>query len=126
QAFGEIELRRPSRIVGRKILQFGAEFRIVLGLVPVALQVKDQRHQRFGDETPAEYPEHALLVGSGAEGIRQYRLVHRNPVGWRARVSRAGLCLSSREKQNRFAASSARSIYGCEEGADQPNVLYPR
>ena len=81
QAFGEIELRRPAGIVGRQILQLGLEVRIVLGLVPVPFEVEDQRHQRFGDETAAENAEHALLVGSGAEGIGFGRLVHRR--SWR-------------------------------------------
>src|SRR5205085_4181110 len=63
--------------MGRQVGQFGLEVRIVLDLVPVPLEVEDQRHQRLGDKAAAENAEHGLLVGSGAEGIGCGRLVHR-------------------------------------------------
>src|SRR5690606_14532312 len=80
QTLGEIELRRTAGIEGRELLELRPELRVGLGLVPVPFQIEDQRHQRLGDEAAAEKPEHALLVGSGAEGIWQNRLVHEGPV----------------------------------------------
>src|SRR5690606_31503616 len=48
----------------------------VLRLAPVPLEIEDQRHKRFGDETAAENAEHALLVGAGAKRIGLNGLVH--------------------------------------------------
>src|SRR5262245_60262465 len=77
QALGEIEFGGSAGIKRRKTLQFLFECWIVPGLVPMSLEFKDQRHQRFGDETPAKNAEHALFVRASAEGIWLGRLVHR-------------------------------------------------
>ncbi|MHC2523324.1 hypothetical protein ACVIEM_000409 [Rhizobium leguminosarum] len=76
QPLGEIERARAADIMRAEMLQFGLECRIVLCPVPLVLQIKDQRHQCFGDETTAINAETAIFIGAGTEGIRFRRLVH--------------------------------------------------
>ena len=76
QPLGEIHRRRPSGVMGVEMLELGAEGRIGLRPGPFLFQLEDQRHQRFGNETAAENAEHALFIGTGAEGIRMGCLVH--------------------------------------------------
>ena len=82
QPLGEIERARPAGVVLAEMVELGLERRIALGLVPAALEVEDQRHQRLGHEAAAEHAEHALLVRSGPEGIRFDRLVHAVLLAW--------------------------------------------
>ncbi|MEY9194927.1 hypothetical protein ABIA16_000043 [Sinorhizobium fredii] len=70
QALGEIERARPADIVSTEPIELGLEGRVVLGLVPLVLEVEDQRHQSLGDETAAENTEPAVLVRSSPEGVR--------------------------------------------------------
>jgi hypothetical protein len=48
-------------------VDFALKRRIGLRGIVRAFEIEDQRHQCFGDEAAAEYAEHALFVGSGAE-----------------------------------------------------------
>ena len=76
QPFGEIKWAGPARIVRVEVFEFGLERGACLCRLPGFLQVQDQRHQRFGYETTAEYSKTAFLVGTRAEGIWLCRLVH--------------------------------------------------
>src|SRR5262249_28045278 len=69
QPLGEIERRRPAHIGGEMAVHLPLEFRIRLGGRVGLLQIEDQRHQRLGDEAPAEDAEMPALVGAGAERI---------------------------------------------------------
>ena len=111
QAFGEIELGRPPGIEGRQRRELRLERRIVLGVVPVLLEVEDQRHQRLGNETAAENAEHALLIRAGTEGIWHRRLVHCRSPGF---VSASG------------CAVLARCPHGRKKFCDQPDILDAR
>ncbi len=62
--------------MGVEVLQFGLEGRIGLGLIPLFLEVEDQRHQGFGNEAAAENTEAAVFIRPGLEGIQFWRLVH--------------------------------------------------
>jgi hypothetical protein len=64
-----IERARPADIMRAEALELSLEFRIGLGLFPLVLQLQDQRHQCFGDESSAENAEASVLVGTGAQGI---------------------------------------------------------
>ena len=76
QALGEIKRARAADIMGAEMLQFRLEFRIGLGLIPLRLQVEDQRHQGFGNETAAENAEAPILIRPGLERIQVWCLVH--------------------------------------------------
>src|SRR5262249_46132244 len=69
QPLGEIERRRPAHIGGEMAVHLPLEFRIRLGGRVGLLQIEDQRHQRLGDEAPAEDAEMPAFVGAGAERI---------------------------------------------------------
>src|SRR5690606_27479789 len=71
----EVERARPADVMHAEMGQFLLEFRIRLRLVPLPLQVENEGHQRFRNKAATENAETAILVGSGAVGIR-YRLVH--------------------------------------------------
>ena len=72
-----------------------------LGRLVGLLQLEDQRHQRFGDETPTEQAEATALVGAGAEGIGLGD-------GQGESSSRRSACLSrARAPFNRAAPSTA-------------------
>ena len=68
--------------MGQQIVEFGMEGRVFFRRLVMALQIEDQRHQRFGDEAAAENAEMPALVRAGAEGIGifqfQYRLAPRS------------------------------------------------
>ena len=66
QPLREVERARPAAVVGVEVVDLRLERRVAPGLVVGPLQVQDQRHQRLGDEAPAEQPEEALLVGAAA------------------------------------------------------------
>ncbi len=76
EAFSEIERARAADIMGAEIGQFFLKGRIVLRLVPLFLQIEDQRHQRFGNEASAENAETSVLIRAGAEGIGFGCIVH--------------------------------------------------
>src|SRR5829696_9129461 len=69
QALGEIERTRPADVMGEVGGHLGLEGRVVLRLVIGLLQLEDERHQRLGDEAPAEDAEMPALVRAGAEGV---------------------------------------------------------
>src|SRR3546814_1243615 len=52
-----------------QIVELGLERRIGLRGAIVALEVEDQRHQRFGDIAAAELAEMAARVGAGAKAV---------------------------------------------------------
>ena len=67
QPLGEIERAGAADIVLRDSRRARLERGIGLCRVVGPLQLEDQRHQRFGDEAPAEEAEMAGLVGAGAD-----------------------------------------------------------
>ncbi len=69
QAPGEIERARPADIMLEVIVELLLEFRIGLAGVIGLFDLQDQRHQGFGDETPAEEAKAPLLVRPTAETI---------------------------------------------------------
>ncbi len=69
QPLGEIERRRAADIVGGEVLDLSLELRVDLRGAIGFLEIEDQRHQRFGDETAAIEPKATLLVGAVAKGI---------------------------------------------------------
>ncbi len=75
-ALGIIKRARAADIMRVQARQFGMKCRIVTRLVIGALEIEDQRHQGFRDETAAELAEMAVLVGAGAEGIGIVDLDH--------------------------------------------------
>src|SRR5262249_17084318 len=70
EPLGEIERRRPSDVVGQIPVHLFLEGRIVLRGGVGLLQLKDQRHQRLGDETAAIDAEMAALVRPGSKCVR--------------------------------------------------------
>src|SRR5690606_15532203 len=72
----KIKRAGTADIMGAEMLEFGLELRIGLGPVPLVLQVEDQRHQRFGHESAAEYAETAVFVRARFKRIQFGRLVH--------------------------------------------------
>jgi hypothetical protein len=82
QALGEIQGRGAAF---PQIVHLVPERGVGLGLLVFGFEVEDQRHQRLGDETPAEIAEAALLIGAGAIAVRR-GVVHRvdSPafIGW--------------------------------------------
>ena len=69
QPLGEIERRRAADIMREIAVHLALEGGVGLGLGIGLLQLEDQRHQRLGDEPPAEEAEMTALVRPGAEGI---------------------------------------------------------
>ena len=69
QPLGEVERRGAADVVRPEVVHLGPEAGVGLRLLVLRLEVEDQRHQRLGDETPAEVAEAAALVGAGAEGV---------------------------------------------------------
>lgn len=68
QALGEVQRARPADVVALEVGQFLLERRVVLGLLVLAGEVEDQRHQGLGDVLAAEAAEQALGVGAVAIG----------------------------------------------------------
>lgn len=66
---GVIEWAGSSDIVIEEIVHLGLEGRIGFGRSVMFLKIENERHQRLGDKTPAEFAEMALLIGAGAIGI---------------------------------------------------------
>ncbi len=66
-ALGEIERAWPADVMREVIIHVALERRIDLRGRIGLLELEDQRHQRFGHETPAEQSEMSALVGTGAE-----------------------------------------------------------
>jgi hypothetical protein len=62
QARGEIERAGAADIMFQQVVKFGLERRIDLGRLVLFFQVENQRHQRFGDVSPAKLAEMAPLV----------------------------------------------------------------
>jgi hypothetical protein len=75
-----IERTGPPDIMLEKIVEFGLKGRVGAGCVIGLLDLKNQRHQRFGDIATAKQAEMAVLVGQRAEAV--------GPVAGR----RAGVC----------------------------------
>ena len=67
QPLGEIERARPAGIVRVEVFELRLEAGIGARRLPGFLQLEDQRHQRFGNESTAENAETALFVGAGTE-----------------------------------------------------------
>src|SRR4029078_6469984 len=59
---GKIERPRPADIGREMVVHLGLKARIGLRLGVGLLEVEDQRHQGFGDETPAIEAEMAAVV----------------------------------------------------------------
>ncbi len=74
-ALGEIERRGAPDIVLVEARELLVKRRIGLRLLVRRFKIEHERHQRFGDETPAENAEAAVFIRAGAEGIGN-RLVH--------------------------------------------------
>ena len=70
QPLGVIERARPADIVRIEVLKLGVEGRIVLRRFVGRLELKDQRHQRFGDEASAIKAEMTPLIGTGAIAVQ--------------------------------------------------------
>src|SRR5690606_25274965 len=79
EVFGMVELGGTTSVMGGKRLQFRLKLRVCFRLVPMLFQIKDQGHERFSYEAPAEDAEHALLIRTGPEGIWFNRLGHAAP-----------------------------------------------
>ena len=69
QAFGEPERGGPADIVLQVVLEVGVEGGVGFGGVVGALDLQDQRHQRFRDEAAAVFSEAAAVVGAGAQAV---------------------------------------------------------
>ena len=67
QPLGVIERRRTADIVLQMAVHLAAERRIGLRLRISLFEIEDQRHQRLGDEAPAEHAEMPALVRAGTE-----------------------------------------------------------
>src|SRR5688572_4426626 len=77
QPLGVIKRAWTPGIVGVEVCELSRECRVRLGLFIGPLQMKNERHQRFGNESTAENAEMAALVRSGPIGIQSLRDVHR-------------------------------------------------
>jgi hypothetical protein len=75
-----------------QIVEFGLKSGIAFGALIFRFQIKDQRHQRFGDIPPAELAEMAALVRLIAKGVGRGG-VHSGTSACHARAS-----LSSRQR----------------------------
>ena len=69
QPLGIIERGGAADIMFQQIVELRLERRVGLGGAIFALQIKHQRHQRFGDIAPAILAEMAAFVRLVAEGI---------------------------------------------------------
>ena len=120
QALGEIERARAADIMGAEMLQFRLEFRIGLGLVPLVLQVEDQRHQGFGNETAAENAEATVLVGAGLEtnsGLASRSLA--SPCQCRFRpISASARATASKNSSMRLQILDARRAFDAGRSID--------
>ena len=76
QPLGEVERRGAADVVLPEVVHLGPEGRVGLGFLVLGLERQDQRHQRLGDEAPAEVPEASAFVWAGTKRIRLL-LVHR-------------------------------------------------
>ena len=70
QPLGEVERARPAGIMLQVVVELALEGGIAPRRVIGALDLEDQRHQRLGDEAPAEPAEMAAVVGAGAVGVQ--------------------------------------------------------
>ena len=104
EPLGEIERRWAADIVGEVALHLPLEFGIDLGRGVGLLELEDQRHQRLGDEAPAEQCRN---------GRARPARCGRN---WVAR----GSCLSCHS----FAAAGRRGARRADEGADPLGVFF--
>ena len=75
---GIVERGGAADIMFEQIVELLLERRILFRGAVFALQVEDQRHQRFGDVTPAIHAEMPAFVRAGAEAVRCERFVQRN------------------------------------------------
>ena len=80
QPLGEIHRRRPSDIVLQQPVELFPELRVFLGARIFLLEVEHQRHQRLGDETPAELAETSVGVGPLVPGVGAGLYVHGAPI----------------------------------------------
>src|SRR4030095_4895777 len=71
-----IERRRAADIVLQMRVHLALERRIGLGVGIGLLELKDQRHQRLGDEPGAIDAEVPALIGPGAERVGLLRRRH--------------------------------------------------
>jgi hypothetical protein len=67
QPLGKIKRRRTADIMRQIAVHFALERWVFLRLVIGALQIENERHQRFGDETAAINSKMSALVRAGAK-----------------------------------------------------------
>src|SRR3546814_9678540 len=88
QAGREVERARAADIMFEQIVKLGLEGGVPLCGSIFALQIEDERHERFGDEAATEFPEMTPVVRLYAQAIRNISCM----VGglWRPRHVDAG------------------------------------
>ena len=69
QPFGEPQRAGTADVMLQVVLQVGVEGRVGLGRVVGALDLQDQRHQRFRDEPAAEFAEAAAFVRATSKTV---------------------------------------------------------
>ena len=71
QALGEIERALATDVILVQVGQFGVKRRIFLGFAIGGIQIQNQRHQGFRDETPAINAEKATVIRPLADAVGQ-------------------------------------------------------
>ena len=69
QPFGEPQRAGAANVVRQVALEVGIEGRVSFGLIVGALDLQDQRHQRFRDEPAAKLSEPAAPVRPAAQAV---------------------------------------------------------
>src|SRR5690606_30610249 len=121
QPFGEVERARAADIVLEQVVELRLERRIGLRCAIFALEVEDQRHQRFGDVAAAELAEMAALVGLVAEGVGL--VVHRRAAWQKAAIKSTSLtpgALSTPELVSTIGAPVTRTASATLPGVSPP------
>jgi len=95
-ARGEVERAGPADVMLEQILELFCEGRISLGRTVSRFQLKDQRHQRFGDIAPTELAEMATIIRLSAEGVGESHAV---PIAVGVARSRGSGCSGGRSRR---------------------------